>query len=65
MATYNITPHDAEFAVEVHGNLGTRQILFGFQTEADAEAWIQQDSQRADDKGDDNRSPSPERPSNA
>jgi hypothetical protein len=44
MATYTLIPNAGQtFHIAIVGNDGARQTLLGFQTEADAEAWIARD----------------------
>ena len=48
MATYTISPrsNQAGFDVAVIGDDGARQTMLGFQTKAEAEAWIDEDKRR-------------------
>lgn len=44
MTTYTIVPHGGDstrFDIAIVGTNGTRQTMLGFETEADAEAWIE------------------------
>jgi hypothetical protein len=44
MATYTLIPNtDQTFHVAIAGDDGARQTILGFQTEADAAAWIARD----------------------
>jgi hypothetical protein len=45
MTTYSIVPNgDATgFNISIAGSDGTRQTMLGFESEAEAEAWIVQD----------------------
>jgi hypothetical protein len=44
MATYTVIPQtDQTFQVAIVGDDGVRQTILGFQTEADAAAWIDRD----------------------
>jgi hypothetical protein len=44
MATYTVIPKpDRTFDVAIVGNDGARQTLLGFDTQADAQAWIAHD----------------------
>jgi hypothetical protein len=44
MATYTLIPNAGQtFHVAIVSNDGARQTLLGFETKADAEAWIAQD----------------------
>ncbi len=45
MSTYVITPNSdgSGFNVGIAGNNGARQTMLGFESEAEAEAWIVQD----------------------
>ncbi len=45
MSTYVITPNSdgSGFNVGIAGTNGARQTMLGFETEAEAEAWIIQD----------------------
>jgi hypothetical protein len=44
MATYTLIPNAGQsFHVAIVGNDGARQTLLGFETAADAEAWIARD----------------------
>ena len=45
MTTYSIIPNSdgSGFNVSISGSNGTRQTMLGFSTEAEAEAWINQD----------------------
>jgi hypothetical protein len=44
MATYTLIPDASQtFHVAIVGNDGARQTLLGFETRADAEAWIARD----------------------
>jgi hypothetical protein len=45
MATYTITPNSdgTGFNINIAGNDGARQTMLGFASEAEAEAWINQD----------------------
>jgi len=54
MAAYTIIPHAGftSFDVAVIGANGGKQTMFGFQTEADADAWIAQDQALTDRAGD-------------
>jgi hypothetical protein len=48
MALYTIVPsqHGHGFRIEVIGADGARHTMLGFDTEADAEAWIEADKRR-------------------
>jgi len=50
MATYTVIPRTDQtgFDVAVVGNDGARQTLLGFETEVDAQAWIEQDKRQSD-----------------
>ena len=53
MPTYTVIPQaDQTFHVAIVGHDGARQTILGFQTEADAEAWIARDRRQsaADDQ---------------
>jgi hypothetical protein len=57
MPTYTVIPQaDQTFHVAIVGNDGARQTILGFQTEADAAAWIARD--RLQSTTDDFRTPS-------
>jgi hypothetical protein len=45
MTQYTILPHDdgSSFNIGVAGSNGARQTVLGFASEAEAEAWIDQD----------------------
>ncbi len=45
MSTYNITPNSdgSGFNIAIEGTNGARQTMLGFESEAEAEAWIRQD----------------------
>jgi hypothetical protein len=45
MTTYSITPNGdgTGFNISIAGSDGTRQTMLGFESEAEAEAWIVQD----------------------
>jgi hypothetical protein len=44
MSTYRLIPNaDQTFHVAIVGDGGARQTILGFQTEADAAAWIARD----------------------
>jgi hypothetical protein len=45
MTQYTILPHDdgSSFNIGVAGSNGARQTMLGFASEAEAEAWIDQD----------------------
>ena len=44
MPTYTVIPQGGQtFHVAIVGNDGARQTILGFQTEADAAAWIARD----------------------
>jgi hypothetical protein len=45
MTTYNIIPNSdgSGFNIGIAGNDGARQTMLGFESEAEAEAWILQD----------------------
>jgi len=48
MATYTLIPNPGQaFHVAIVGNDGARQTLLGFETEADAQAWIARDRLRS------------------
>lgn len=48
MATYTVIPKaDQTFHVAIVGNNGARQTLLGFETLADAQAWIVQDRRQS------------------
>jgi hypothetical protein len=50
MSTYVITPNSdgSGFNVGIAGTNGARQTMLGFETEAEAEAWIIQDKRLGD-----------------
>jgi hypothetical protein len=45
MTTYSVIPNGegTGFNISIAGSDGTRQTMLGFESEADAEAWIVQD----------------------
>ena len=44
MTRYSIVPNgDGTFNISIAGSDGTRQTMLGFESEAEAEAWIVQD----------------------
>ena len=45
MATYNVLPRQRQpgFKVEVFGDDGGHNTILGFESEADAEAWVEDD----------------------
>jgi hypothetical protein len=57
MAKYTIIPKaDQTFHVAIVGDDGARQTLLGFETQADAHAWVAQDHWQS--VADDSRTPS-------
>jgi hypothetical protein len=48
MSTYTIIPNSdgSGFSVGIAGTDGARQTMLGFESEAEAEAWIVQDKRR-------------------
>jgi hypothetical protein len=49
MSTYTITPNSdgSGFNIGIAGSNGARQTMLGFESEAEAEAWILQDKRRS------------------
>jgi hypothetical protein len=48
MPTYTVIPQaDQTFQVAIIGDDGARQKLLGFETQADAEAWIARDQRQS------------------
>jgi hypothetical protein len=48
MPTYTVIPQaDQTFQVAIVGDDGARQTLLGFETQADAEAWIARDRRQS------------------
>jgi hypothetical protein len=48
MPTYTVIPQaDQTFQVAIVGDDGARQSLLGFETQADAEAWIARDRRQS------------------
>ena len=48
MPTYTVIPlSDQTFQVAIVGDDGARQTLLGFETQADAEAWIARDRRQS------------------
>jgi hypothetical protein len=52
MATYTINPRTGAsgFDIEITGADGVRQTILGFETESEANAWIERDKRRDTDK---------------
>jgi hypothetical protein len=50
MTTYSIAPNGdgSGFNISIAGSDGTRQTMLGFESEAEAEAWIAQDRRRSE-----------------
>ena len=46
--TYAVTPSQSgtSFQIAIVSDNGARQTMLGFETEADAETWIEEDKQR-------------------
>jgi hypothetical protein len=48
MATYTVIPQaDQTFRIAIVGDDGARQTLLGFETQANAEAWIARDRRQS------------------